>query len=69
MSSSRMLFDRRRQPGKSNFVQTCNLLSRYIKEKGTLRDLNIEIGGKIESLEAIGKGEKKVCIFFYVYGV
>nr|WRU92864.1 TIFY protein 9 [Isodon rubescens] len=55
MSSSRMLFDGRRQPGKSNFVQTCNLLSRYIKEKGSLRDLNIEIGGKIESLEAIVK--------------
>ncbi|XP_057797096.1 protein TIFY 10a-like isoform X1 [Salvia miltiorrhiza] len=55
MSSSRMVFDGRRQPGRSNFVQTCNLLSRYIKEKGSLRDLNIEIGGKAESLEHIVK--------------
>lgn len=54
MSSSRMVFDGRRQPGRSNFVQTCNLLSRYMKEKGSLRDLNLEIGGKVESLEAIG---------------
>nr|QZL14040.1 jasmonate ZIM-domain protein 1 [Mentha canadensis] len=55
MSSSRMFFDGRRQPGRSNFVQTCNLLSRYIKEKGSLRDLNLEIGGNVESLEAIVK--------------
>ncbi|XP_057770935.1 jasmonate ZIM domain-containing protein 1-like isoform X2 [Salvia miltiorrhiza] len=39
----------------SNFAQTCNLLSRYMKEKGTLRDLNLEIGGKVESLEALVK--------------
>lgn len=43
----------------SNFAQTCNLLSRYMKEKGSLRDLNLEIGGKVESLEALGK------IFWY----
>ncbi|KAK4481961.1 hypothetical protein RD792_012874 [Penstemon davidsonii] len=42
-------------PEKSNFVQTCNLLSQYIKEKGSVKDLNLEIGGKIESLEAIVK--------------
>ncbi|KAL8466377.1 hypothetical protein ACS0TY_035471 [Phlomoides rotata] len=39
----------------SNFAQTCNLLSRYVKEKGCLRDLNLEIGGKVESLEALVK--------------
>ncbi|KAL8466379.1 hypothetical protein ACS0TY_035471 [Phlomoides rotata] len=39
----------------SNFAQTCNLLSRYMKEKGSLRDLNLEIGGKVESLEALVK--------------
>ncbi|KAI3463209.1 hypothetical protein Pfo_019872 [Paulownia fortunei] len=58
MSSSRHFSDGRRQgkaPEKSNFVQTCNLLSKYIKEKGSLRDLNIEIGGKVESLDAIVK--------------
>ncbi|KAL3840760.1 hypothetical protein ACJIZ3_025351 [Penstemon smallii] len=42
-------------PLKSNFVQTCNLLSQYIKEKGSVKDLNLQIGGKIESLEAIVK--------------
>ncbi|KAL0396957.1 UNVERIFIED_CONTAM: protein TIFY 10b [Sesamum calycinum] len=58
MSSYRHIADDRRlgkAPEKSNFVQTCNLLSRYIKEKGSLRDLNLEIGGKVESLEAIVK--------------
>ncbi|KAG8380188.1 hypothetical protein BUALT_Bualt07G0167500 [Buddleja alternifolia] len=59
MSSSRYFSDRRREgkaaPEKSNFVQTCNLLSQYIKGKGSLRDLNLEIGGKVESLEAIVK--------------
>ncbi|KAK6128057.1 hypothetical protein DH2020_038185 [Rehmannia glutinosa] len=54
MSSSRQFSDGKAAE-KSNFVQTCNLLSKYIKEKGNLRDLNIEIGGKIESLEAIVK--------------
>ncbi|KAL3632085.1 hypothetical protein CASFOL_025069 [Castilleja foliolosa] len=58
MSSSRHFPDGRRQkqaPEKSNFAQTCNLLSRYMKEKGSLRNLNLEIGGKIESLDAIVK--------------
>ncbi|KAK6124705.1 hypothetical protein DH2020_041560 [Rehmannia glutinosa] len=58
MSSSRQFSDGRRQgkaPEKSGFAQTCNLLSQYMKEKGTLRDLNLEIGGKVESLEAIVK--------------
>ncbi|KAL0415025.1 UNVERIFIED_CONTAM: hypothetical protein Slati_3334400 [Sesamum latifolium] len=58
MSSLRQLSDGRRQgkePEKTNFVQTCNLLSQYIKGKGSLRDLNLEIGGKVESLEAIVK--------------
>lgn len=41
-------------PEQSSFVQTCNLLSQFVKRRGSLRDLNLEIGGKIESLEAIG---------------
>ncbi|XP_075505268.1 jasmonate ZIM domain-containing protein 1-like isoform X1 [Primulina tabacum] len=48
-----------RRPGKaperSSFMHTCNLLSRYIKKKGSLRDFNLEIDGKIESLESIMK--------------
>ncbi|XP_051136213.1 protein TIFY 10A isoform X2 [Andrographis paniculata] len=62
MSNSRLVSDALRPaaaagkaPEKSNFLQTCNLLSRYIKEKGSLRDLNLEIGGKVESLDAIVK--------------
>ncbi|KAG6388354.1 hypothetical protein SASPL_149779 [Salvia splendens] len=54
MSSSRMVHDGSRQPGRSNFMQTCNLLTRFIKEKGSLRDFNIEISGKVESLQPIG---------------
>ncbi|XP_075493652.1 jasmonate ZIM domain-containing protein 1-like [Primulina tabacum] len=42
-------------PEQSSFVQTCNLLSQFVKRTGSLRDLNLEIGGKIESLEAIVK--------------
>lgn len=58
MSSSRHLSDSGRvgkepAPEKSNFVHTCNLLSRYIKKKGNLRNLNLEIGGQVESLESI----------------
>ncbi|KAL2462381.1 uncharacterized protein Fot_53618 [Forsythia ovata] len=58
MSSSRHFSDSTRvgkepAPEKSNFVHTCNLLSRYIKKKGSLRNLNLEIGGKVESLESI----------------
>lgn len=34
-------------PEKSAFAQTCNLLSHYIKEKGTLRDLNLGINGEV----------------------
>ncbi|GER45053.1 jasmonate Zim-domain protein [Striga asiatica] len=64
MSSFRQFSNGRRQGGalqkpeqneKSNFVRTCNLLSRYIKEKGSLKDFHIEIGGKIESLQDIIK--------------
>lgn len=32
-----------RAPEKSNFSQTCNLLSQYLKEKGTFGDLNLGI--------------------------
>lgn len=46
-------------PEQSNFVQTCNLLSQFVKRKGSLRDLNLEIGGKIESLEAIMKSRSR----------
>lgn len=57
MWSARECSDAQKQgkaPETSNFAQTCNLLSRYMKQKGTLRDLNLEIGGKVESLEALG---------------
>ncbi|KAL3632866.1 hypothetical protein CASFOL_025850 [Castilleja foliolosa] len=57
-SSSRRSPDGRRQkqaPEKSNFAQTCNRLSRYMKEKGSLRNLNLEIDGKVESLDDIVK--------------
>lgn len=49
---------------KSNFVQTCNLLSQYIKEKGSLKDLNLEIGGKVESLDTLGKKFNPYILFF-----
>ncbi|XP_042050054.1 protein TIFY 10b-like [Salvia splendens] len=39
----------------SNFAETCNLLSQYMKQKRTLRDLNLEIGGKVESIETLVK--------------
>ncbi|PIN09554.1 hypothetical protein CDL12_17855 [Handroanthus impetiginosus] len=58
MSSPGQFSDGRRDgkaSEKFSFVQTCNLLSQYIKEKGSLRDLNLEIGGKVESLDAIVK--------------
>ncbi|KZV50158.1 protein TIFY 10A [Dorcoceras hygrometricum] len=40
-------------PEQSNFAQTCNLLTQFVKRRGSLKDLNLEVGGKIESLEAI----------------
>ncbi|KAL2493332.1 Protein TIFY 10B [Abeliophyllum distichum] len=61
MSISQNFSDRKRArkaPEKSNFVHTCNLLSQFIKEKGSLRDLNFEIGDKVESLESIVKADK-----------
>ena len=36
-------------PEKSKFAQTCNLLSHYVKEKGSLRDLNIDINGGVSA--------------------
>nr|DAD43307.1 TPA_asm: hypothetical protein HUJ06_001537 [Nelumbo nucifera] len=36
---------------KSNFTQTCSLLSQYIKEKGSLGDLSLGIGSSLD-----GKG-------------
>ncbi|OIT25899.1 PREDICTED: protein TIFY 10A-like [Nicotiana attenuata] len=52
MSNSQNSFDGGRRAGKaperSNFVQTCNLLSQFIKGKATIRDLNLGIAGKSE---------------------
>lgn len=36
-------------PEKSKFAQTVNLLSHYVKEKGSLRDLNIGIHGDVSA--------------------
>ncbi|VFQ65183.1 unnamed protein product [Cuscuta campestris] len=36
---------------KPNFAQTCNLLSQFLKGKGNLRDLGLEIRGKLEAPE------------------
>ncbi|KZV43476.1 salt responsive protein 1 [Dorcoceras hygrometricum] len=47
----------RKAPERSSFMHTCNLLSQYINNKGSLRDFNLEIDGKIESLESIMKSE------------
>uniref|UniRef100_M1C3I0 Protein TIFY n=1 Tax=Solanum tuberosum TaxID=4113 RepID=M1C3I0_SOLTU len=41
-------------PERSSFVQTCNLLSQFIKGKATIRDLNLGIAGQTE---AAGKTE------------
>lgn len=34
---------------RSNFAQTCNLLSHYLKEKGSFGDLSLGIKGKLEA--------------------
>ncbi|KAF7136365.1 hypothetical protein RHSIM_Rhsim08G0241000 [Rhododendron simsii] len=50
MSSSRDSLDLRssgKAPEKSSFAQTCNRLSQFIKEKGSLR-VGLEIAGKLE---------------------
>lgn len=36
-------------PERSSFVQTCNLLSQFIKGKATIRDLNLGIAGQPEA--------------------
>ncbi|XAR49872.1 hypothetical protein NMG60_11004041 [Bertholletia excelsa] len=36
-------------PEKSNFTMTCNRLSQYLKERGSLRDLGLGIAGKLEN--------------------
>ncbi|KAF8401117.1 hypothetical protein HHK36_014421 [Tetracentron sinense] len=41
-------------PEKSNFAQTCNLLSQYLKEKGALGDLSL---GMTRNLEGKGNSE------------
>ncbi|CAL9138826.1 unnamed protein product [Musa acuminata var. zebrina] len=37
-----------RKQGKTNFAVTCSLLSRYIKEKGSVAELGIEMGQRPE---------------------
>ncbi|KAI8544722.1 hypothetical protein RHMOL_Rhmol08G0317500 [Rhododendron molle] len=48
MSSSRDFLSSGKAPEKSTVAQTCNRLSQFIKEKGSLRDLGLEIAGKLE---------------------
>ncbi|XP_057503693.1 protein TIFY 10b-like [Actinidia eriantha] len=51
MSSSQEFSDRRssgKGPERSNFAQTYNRLSQYLKEKRSLKDLGLEITGKLE---------------------
>lgn len=54
MSNPQHSFDGGRRTGngkateRSNFVQTCNLLSQFIKGKATIRDLNLGIAGQSE---------------------
>lgn len=40
-------------PEKSNFAQTCNLLSHYMKEKGKLGDLSLGMSRKLERKEKL----------------
>lgn len=65
MSSSRDFSDLRssgKAPEKSSVAQTCNRLSQFIKEKGSLRDLGLEIAGKLEP-----KGTPIVSLFHYLF--
>lgn len=39
-------------PGKSNFAQTCNLLSRYLKERASLADIGLGMATKLETKAA-----------------
>ncbi|MCD7462656.1 hypothetical protein HAX54_049055 [Datura stramonium] len=54
MSNPQLSFDGGRRTGngkameRSNFAQTCNLLSQFIKGKATIRDLNLGIAGQSE---------------------
>lgn len=36
-------------PEKSNFAQTCNLLSQYLKERGSLADIGLGMATKLET--------------------
>lgn len=50
-SSSSQTLGKGKALEKSNFAHTCNLLSQYVKERGSLRDLNLAgISGKSEAL-------------------
>ncbi|XP_063950343.1 protein TIFY 10b-like isoform X2 [Daucus carota subsp. sativus] len=47
-------------PEKSSFAQTCNLLSHYLKEKGSLRDLNLGINGEAADTGFSGQASRQV---------
>jgi hypothetical protein len=46
----------------SNFAQKCNLLSQYLKERGSFGDISLGINGKAEI-----KGTLTNYIFFLVF--
>lgn len=55
MSGKQLLSDGKsagRAPEKSNFVQTCNLLNKFLKGKVSIRDLSHGIG--VSSTEVAG---------------
>ncbi|WOG99101.1 hypothetical protein DCAR_0518449 [Daucus carota subsp. sativus] len=52
-------------PEKSSFAQTCNLLSHYLKEKGSLRDLNLGINGEAADTGAESEHKNGQMTIFY----
>nr|GMD30392.1 protein TIFY 10B-like isoform X1 [Ipomoea batatas] len=62
MSGKQLLSDGKssgRAPEKSNFVQTCNLLSQFLKGRVSIRDLSHGIG--VANTEASGKFDMSHC--------
>ena len=49
-------------PDRSNFSQTCNLLSQFLKEKGRFGDLSLGMAGKSET-----KGMFSFFFFFFFF--
>lgn len=49
--------------GRSNFSQTCNLLSQYLKVKGSFGELSL---GLTPNLAAEPKGKRFYCIFEFL---